>query len=424
MPGGHEWESGFRDRTVQRGGGSGELRQGNLTQILRYLRDHGSSSRHDVARGCGLGVSTMTDLVGDLRARGLVVELDPIRRPGAGRPTRPIALDGSPWYVLGAQVEADHLTLIGATVGGEQLWHEQIVLDLCHEADGAAAVAGLLQGQLERFPEPSRLVAVEVGVPGPVTPDGVLTASRSLGWADAPVGPAIRTMLARTGLAGVRVGVSTDAHLAGLQLARTALADSSSAVAVYLGGVRDLDSAVVLDGEIFRGAAGGAGDLGHLHVAEDGPGCWCGRPGCVNAFARLEHLLVRGDLTSVGEATRMVAEQPCKALSLVAEAAASGEPEVLRALEEAGDALGRAIDDVIGTLNPDAVLLGGSLGRLAPYLMAALERRLEVRREVAPYGGTQLLALDHGLPQVADGAVLAARDACLYDPLGLTRPLV
>src|SRR4051794_289290 len=174
--------AGLRDGFVARGGGSGELRQSNLTAILRYLRDHGPSSRHDTARGCGLGVSTMTDLVGDLRARRLVVELDPIRRPGAGRPTRPIALDGTPWYVLGVQVEADHLTLVGATVGGDQLWHEQIVLDLRHETDGAGAVAGLLEGQLERFPEPSRLVAIEVGVPGPVTPDGVLTASRSLGW--------------------------------------------------------------------------------------------------------------------------------------------------------------------------------------------------------------------------------------------------
>jgi predicted NBD/HSP70 family sugar kinase len=184
-----------------------------------------------------------------------------------------------------------------------------------------------------------------------------------------------------------------------------------------------VDSAIVLDGEIFRGAAGGAGELGHLHVAADGPGCWCGRPGCVNAFARLEHLLVRADLTSVGEASRMVAEQPCKALSLIAEAAASGEAEVLQALEEAGDALGCAIDDVIGMINPDAVLLGGTLGRLAPYLMAAVDRRLQIRREAAPYDGTQLLVLDHGLPRVADGAVLAARDACLYDPLGLTRPL-
>src|SRR5688500_20223734 len=63
------------DLGLRRSGGSGDLRQGNLTQILRYVRDHGASSRHDIARGCGLGISTMTDLIGELRARRIVKEL-------------------------------------------------------------------------------------------------------------------------------------------------------------------------------------------------------------------------------------------------------------------------------------------------------------------------------------------------------------
>src|SRR5512133_2484101 len=95
------------DLGPRRSGGSGDLRQGNLTQILRYVRDHGASSRHDIAHGCGLGISTMTDLIGELRARRIVMELDPIRRPGAGRPTRPIDFDGEPWCVLGVRVDLD-----------------------------------------------------------------------------------------------------------------------------------------------------------------------------------------------------------------------------------------------------------------------------------------------------------------------------
>src|SRR6476661_6307326 len=91
--------------SARRTGGSADLRQGNLTEILRYVRDHGSSSRHDIAHGCGLGISTMTDLIGELRLRRLVRELDPIRRPGAGRPTRPIAFDGEPWCVIGVHLD-------------------------------------------------------------------------------------------------------------------------------------------------------------------------------------------------------------------------------------------------------------------------------------------------------------------------------
>src|SRR4051812_24651003 len=105
----------------QRSGGAGDLRHGNLTQILRYVRDHGPSSRQDIARGCGLGISTMTDLIGELRARRLVRELDAVRGPRAGRPTRPIALDGEPWCVLGAQADLLEGQASCPTVGGAEI---------------------------------------------------------------------------------------------------------------------------------------------------------------------------------------------------------------------------------------------------------------------------------------------------------------
>lgn len=406
---------------AQRGGGSAELRQGNLTQILRYLRDHGSSSRHDIARGCGLGVSTMTDLVGDLRSRRLVLELDPVRRPGAGRPTRPISLDGAPWCVLGVQVEADQVQVLAATVGGEELWRDTVPTR-ANGGHSAVEIAETVRAELDRVPEGVRLVALEVGVPGHVTGAGVVT-SHVLSWTDIDLGDALRAMLAQAGLKTVRVGVSSDSHLAGLYVARTRLEQSSHALAAYFGGVGDVNSALVVDGEIFRGAAGGAGDLGHLHVAAEGHGCWCGRPGCLNALVRIEQLLARSELVTPAEASRLVREQPAKAVAVLVEAAEAGEVAVLEVLEEAGEALGRAFDDIIGTINPDAVILGGYLGQLAPYLMPAVERQLQVRTEEAPYAGTQILVLDEAAPQVAAGAVLAARDACLYDPLRLTFPL-
>src|SRR6478736_8066927 len=115
---------------VRGSGGSGDLRQGNLTSILRYVRDHGSSSRHDIAQGCGLGISTMTDLISELRSRRLVKELDPIRRPAAGRPTRPIALDGEPWCALGIQIDVDYIRFSAVTVGGREVWSASIPVDL------------------------------------------------------------------------------------------------------------------------------------------------------------------------------------------------------------------------------------------------------------------------------------------------------
>ena len=145
------------DMGLRRSGGSGDLRQGNLTQILRYLRDHGASSRHDIALGCGLGISTMTDLIGELRARRIVMELDPIRRPGAGRPTRPIDFDGEPWCVLGVRLDLDGFEFDAATLGGRELWRDSVPANLRGAtADaGFAALDGQLRAQLTRLPADS-----------------------------------------------------------------------------------------------------------------------------------------------------------------------------------------------------------------------------------------------------------------------------
>ena len=153
--------SGFAPTGARRTGGSGDLRQGNLTQILRYVRDHGASSRHDIARGCGLGISTMTDLVGELRTRRLVKELDPIRRPGAGRPTRPIALDGDPWCVLGVHIELDRITFLGIHGGGPGAVARRGGPPTSAPAPARTAtppVDAALRQQLERIPDSMTLV--------------------------------------------------------------------------------------------------------------------------------------------------------------------------------------------------------------------------------------------------------------------------
>ena len=96
---------------------------------------------------------------------------------------------------------------------------------------------------------------------------------------------------------------------------------------------------------------------------------------------------------------------------------------MLGALGEAGQALGRAIDDIIGILNPHAVILGGYFGVLSPYLMPAVEAAIAERVRVGAFRATIVVALPTILPRVVGGAALAARDACLYDPLGLTTHL-
>ena len=414
------------DLGLRRSGGSGDLRQGNLTQILRYVRDHGASSRHDIARGCGLGISTMTDLIGELRARRIVKELDPIRRPGAGRPTRPIDFDGEPWCVLGVRVDLDGFQFVAANLGGQELWRDSVTADLRRAAPdtGFAALDTQLRAQLTRLPADKHLIGVEIGVPGYIAEDrATVGLSESPEWQNFPLSAKVTATLNDLGIDRVHVGVTNDSQLAALHAVRTELRLRPDAIAAYLGGLRGVGSGLIIGGEIFRGAGGGAGDFGHLNVDPSGPACYCGRNGCLQSLIGPQNLLTVGDLLPADEAARLIDVRPEEAIRRIAEAIDEGHAAMLQAFKRAGTALGDAIDDVIGVANPHTVILGGYLGALSAHLMASIEERIARRLAIPAFAETKVVAVDQNVPRVVGGAVLAARDACFYDPLTLTRPV-
>ena len=418
-----------RDQAIQPGrhsGGPGDLRQGNLTKILHYVRDHGPSSRHDIAHGCGLGISTMTDLVAELRARGLVRELEAVRRPGAGRPTTPIALDGEAWCVLGVHLDLNGVSMVCTTLGGRELWREQIPAQLQDSGPerGYAVLHELLCDRLQRIPEHKTLIAVQVGLPGYVAGDtGTVSRCPTLGWDGLPLRTAVYDTVYGAGWENVTVGIEHDCHLAALHAVREELPIPIPPVAVYLGGIRELDGGMVLDGQIFRGADGGAGDLGHVRVDPQGAECACGRRGCLETVLGPQQLLVRSGLASPTEAEKLLTYEPHQAQQMLVEGAEGRDPSVLAALADGGRALEVALDGIIGTVNPHAVVLGGFLGLLRPLLGAQFQQGFEPRIAVGPFASTTLLALQTMAPRVLLGAGLAARDACLQHPLHLTHVL-
>lgn len=367
----------------------------------------------------------MTDLIGELRARQLVRELDPIRRPGAGRPTRPIAFDGEPWCVLGVHVEVDRVVVTAATVGGRELWQETTAVDLRGAGPaGVRTLQDLLRTTLERIPADKRLVAVEIGVPGYVASDrGTVSTADGLNWREIEVGSAVEQTLRDAGISQAFVGVSSECQLAALHASRVEVGMPADSIAAYLGGLRHVGSGVIIRGEIYRGVAGGGGDFGHLNVASDGPSCWCGRRGCLESLVGPSALLASAGLAGREDAAELVNSDGPRVVGMIFDAAQNGDEAATSALASAGSMLGRAVDDIIGIINPHAVILGGYLGVLSQFLLPSLHSALETRLAITAYADTEVLALEKLNERVVGGAILAARDACFSDPLELTQPL-
>ncbi len=405
-----------------RGGAIADLREHNLALILRHLRNHGPSSRAEIAAACGLGVSTLTELVVELRTRELVDEAYPLPQVGAGRPVKPIVLTGDRWVAAGIRLDIDGISARTATVGGKALggFSRSVEFRGARPRTATDQLLAAVRDVLAGVTDGRQLVAIEVAVPGTVEAGGSVGSwAPGLDWREIAVGDRLRGFLADAGHERVQVGVDNDINLAGLAALRVELPESPDSC-VYFGGERSVGGAVLSRGDVYSGAHGGAGELGHLCIEPGGRKCWCGRIGCLETRAGLVALLVDGGLLRPAAAERQAATDARRASARLLAAAVAGNEQVLATLAGAGQLLGAAVDATLVMFNPQTIALGGYLGRLSDYLRDGVEQAIAVSRGQAAYRSTQLVSLGPVESRVLDGAVIAARDACLNRPTRLT----
>jgi predicted NBD/HSP70 family sugar kinase len=303
--------------------------------ILGLLGTQGPTSRVEIARSLGLSPATVTQVIKDLLARGLVEELASVPSRG-GRPARLLGLVARTGLALGAKVTADHVALVRVELDGS------VRSSTVHSFDprDPASVGEILATALD-----DSVLGVGVGVPGSVDSQasGVVDAP-TLGWRDVKLGQALRDSL------GVPVLVDNDVNtLAAAERLYGVGREHSSYLVVTIG--RGVGCGIVIDGAIYRGAAGGAGEIGHIPLSEDGPRCGCGAVGCLEA-----HIGSAGLLSSAR--TRGVIG-PRGRLTSLPKAARAGDTAAREVYAEAGRLLGRALAGIVHTVDPEVVVLMG-----------------------------------------------------------------
>jgi predicted NBD/HSP70 family sugar kinase len=373
-------------------------------------------SRADLAAATGLTRATVSTLVDELLAGGLLAEVEPARRAGAGRPAVGLRLADTGPAGLGLEINVDYLAAVVVDLGGRErhrtVRHDDqrgrppgAVLDEVAELAGAAAAAVGSDG-LE-------VAGVAVAVPGLVA-DGVVRLAPHLGWRDLDVRAALRERAARAGpaaaaLAG-EVSVGNEANLAALAELHTRLdagAEPDRCSFLYISGEIGVGAGIVLAGQLLRGARGFGGELGHVTVRPDGPRCRCGARGCLETYANQEALL-RGAGQSADPAGGGAVDR------LVASARAGAGP-TRAALAEAGTALGVAVADVVNLLDVGTVVLGGVYAPLAGWLAGPIRREISERVLTAAWAPVSVEASVLGASATVIGAagsvVRAVRDA-------------
>ena len=273
---------------------------------------------------------------------------------------------------------------------------------------GPEAVIDRMAESLRAAAGARRLRGVGISTAGPTDPGrGLVTTPPNLpGWRNVPLAAEISRRLK------LPAWIENDANCA-------ALAEH------YLGAGRGFEHVIlltlgtgiggglILDGKLYRGASGGAGELGHMQLEPNGPVCGCGRRGCLEALASGRALghrareIVEAEPNGVlARLVREAGEEPDA--KLLEEAANAGDAAAEAAIRLAGRYLGAGLTNLVDIFNPQVVVLGGSLRKLGErYIGVAVE---VMQREAYPQHARDVRIVDAELGEEAPavGAAMVA----------------
>lgn len=383
-----------------------EIRRRNLSRLLTALHLDGPQTRSQLAARLRVNRSTVASLAADLASRGLVSE----RRarqgavPTPGRPSPVVELRSDSPAVLALEVSTDWLRAAVVSMGGIVIaaeTHDQAVALMSPEE--VADQLRLLAAPLLAAEAPTRpILAVGASVPGGVrVDDGFVTHAPNLGWKDQPFGSMLRHRFA-----GLPVAVGNDADLAALaEHLRGSGRGTSDFVCLW--GEGGIGAGFVISGRPVAGAAGLAGEVGHMTVDPEGTVCHCGARGCWEALVGEEALLRRAGRSPMAGR---------EGLSAVLRGAADGDDLAQDALTETGRWLGIGIAGLINVFNPSRVALGGVYARIYPQVREALDREVEARAMAAARRMVTILPVELGGQALLLGAAELAFTPVLEDP--------
>lgn len=337
----------------------------------------GGISRAEIARQMFLTRAAVSSIIEDLVRIGLVDETETGPTTGGRRPIL-LAINPEYGYIVGVDMGATHLGLVVTDFSAhvlEEIEHPFSV------ADGPLACLSKVDAYLSELLARLKLninqvTAVGMGVPGPVVADVGEVSSPPImpGWDKYPIRKHLEELW------HVPVSLGNDAELGALGEWAYG-AGRAEANLAYIKVGTGVGAGLLLDGQVYRGTTGSAGEIGHITIQENGPLCTCGNYGCLEAMAGgLAIARKAREAIEAGKRTELSAIPQKKILAVnVAAAAQRGDLVAQQIITEAGSHLGIAIASLVNLFNPGMVVIGGGVSQLGDLLLEPIRKTVMER---------------------------------------------
>ncbi|HSF81078.1 MAG TPA: ROK family transcriptional regulator [Anaerolineales bacterium] len=337
-------------------------RQHNLNLVLQTIFEHETISRAEIARSTKLSRATVSELVANLLDEGLVEEVGYGSSMGGKSPIL-LSLAADSRYLIGLNLAQDKF--IGAIVNlrGEI---KKAVEAPVSGGDGQQAlklVYQILDQLIENEHKP--IVGIGVGTPGLVnTLAGVVINAVNLDWQELPLAQFLRSRY------NLPVSILNDSQATAIGEFVYGGSYPSDSNLVVVNVRHGIGAGILINGRLFQGDGGGAGEIGHVVVQENGTVCRCGRRGCLETVASARAVVQRVQVLGPDYPDSTLAKDSENiSLETIKKAFQADDPLARHVVLEAAHYLGISIAALVGTLNiRNIVLTGDMVGFDKPWL--------------------------------------------------------
>lgn len=337
----------------------------NKSIVLNKIRTSEPISRAQIAKETKLTPPTVSSIVRELMEQELVIESNLGESRGGRKPTM-LLVNENGFYVIGVDAGPKTIECILSNLSGE-IKHSIVVpltLPLTNESF-LSTLKDSINKVLKKVPNREKIIGIGVAMHGVVDVEtGMSLIAPHLQLRNIPIKEELEQAF------NLDVHVENDARAMALgeswfgQYERV-----SSMMAVNLG--IGVGAGVVIDGKLFRGATGLAGEVGHMTIDMHGERCECGNRGCLESLASAPAITKR--------ANKLMPEKEIVSSEEIYELALNHDQACIEILEGTGEILGIGLTNLVHIINPELIILGGGVSKSARFLLPPIQAAIKER---------------------------------------------
>jgi N-acetylglucosamine repressor len=346
------------------------IKELNRSLVIDVVRMKRNISRTDIAKETGLGLSTITNIIEELMKETLVSEIGTGDSHGGRKPVL-LKFNGDYGVVVGMKIEQQQVKMCLSNLEGKILHKHQFTYTLEEANSLATVIIEQLDSFMKRNECATKLVGIGIATPGLVDQESNAVVYSPILKVDhgdlKPIGRHFDVPLI----------IDNDANVFALAEKWIGLGrEYRNFIGITVGA--GVGAGIVIDNMLFRGAFGGAGELGHITIYQGDRLCYCGQRGCLELYASDAYLVNEAlRIVSIGVPTLLKSFTPITPESIVM-AAQSGDIYAQELLVKQGENLALGIKNMVHLFNPEAVILGGEGLRESNFLLKGIQKELAV----------------------------------------------